>query len=238
MMYDKMPPHVWGGLEPINEQAGSGSHAKPNGGCMSYLVPMVVEQSGRGERAFGIYSRLLRERIIFLTGPINDDVASLICAQLLFLEAEGPDKEIFMYINSPGGVVTSALSIYDTMQFIQPDVVTVCLGQAASAGSFLLTSGAKGKRYSLKHSRIMVHQPLGGVQGQASDIEIHAKEILNLRHRLNTLLSHHSGQTIESIEQMTDRDRFYSPEEALAVGLIDRVIKHRKDMISEPKSKK
>lgn len=203
---------------------------------MSYLVPMVVEQSGRGERAFDIYSRLLRERIIFLTGPINDDVASLICAQLLFLEAEGPEKDIFMYINSPGGVVTSALSIYDTMHYIQPDVVTVCLGQAASAGSFLLASGAKGKRYSLKHSRIMVHQPLGGVQGQASDIEIHAKEILNLRHRLNSLLSQHTGQSMANIEEMTDRDRFYSPEEALAVGLIDRVIGHRKELQVEAQS--
>ena len=199
---------------------------------MSGLIPMVVEQSGRSERAFDIYSRLLKERIIFLTGPIDDHVSSLICAQLLFLEAEAPEKDIFMYINSPGGVVTSALSIYDTMHYIKPDVVTVCLGQAASAGSLLLASGAKGKRYSLKHARIMIHQPLGGFRGQASDIEIHANEILDIRRRLNEILSQHTGQSVDVIAQATDRDQFFSPEQALAFGLIDQVVSDRNQLIS------
>ena len=194
---------------------------------MSQLIPMVVEQSGRSERAFDIYSRLLKERIIFLTGPIDDHVASVICAQLLFLEAEAPEKDIFMYINSPGGVVTSALSIYDTMHYIKPDVVTVCLGQAASAGSLLLASGAKGKRYSLRNSRIMIHQPLGGVQGQASDIEIHAKEILYLREKLNGILAENTGKTIEEIARDTDRDNFMGADSAKEYGLIDDVLKHR-----------
>jgi ATP-dependent Clp protease protease subunit len=197
---------------------------------------MVVEQSGRSERAFDIYSRLLKERIVFLTGPIDDYMASLICAQLLFLEAEAPEKDIFMYINSPGGVVTSALSIYDTMHYIKPDVATVCLGQAASAGSLLLASGAKGKRYSLRNSRIMIHQPLGGVQGQASDIEIHAREILNIRHRLNQILADHTGQTLAVIGEATDRDQFFSPTQALEFGLIDQVVSNRNELVknSEP----
>jgi ATP-dependent Clp protease protease subunit len=208
------------------------SHLMP----MSHLVPMVVEQSGRSERAFDIYSRLLKERIVFLTGPIDDYMASLICAQLLFLEAEAPEKDIFMYINSPGGVVTSALSIYDTMHYIKPDVATVCLGQAASAGSLLLASGAKGKRYSLRNSRIMIHQPLGGVQGQASDIEIHAREILNIRHRLNQILADHTGQTLAVIGEATDRDQFFSPTQALEFGLIDQVVSNRNELVknSEP----
>jgi ATP-dependent Clp protease protease subunit len=201
----------------------------------NHLIPMVVEQSGRGERAFDIYSRLLKERIIFLTGAIDDHVSSLICAQLLFLEAENPEKDIFMYINSPGGVVTSALGIYDTMNYVKPDVATVCVGQAASAGSFLLASGKKGKRYSLRHSRIMIHQPLGGVRGQASDIEIHAKEILALRLRLNEILSECTGQSLSVIEDSTDRDQFFSPEQALAFGLVDHVISTRSELQAEIK---
>ena len=203
---------------------------------MSQLIPMVVEQSGRSERAFDIYSRLLKERIIFLTGPIDDHMSTLICAQLLFLEAEAPEKDIFMYINSPGGVVTSALSIYDTMHYIKPDVVTVCLGQASSAGSLLLASGAKGKRYSLRNSRIMIHQPLGGFRGQASDIEIHANEILDIRRRLNTILSDHTGQTFDVIAEATDRDQFFSPERALEFGLIDQVVVNRRDLMSNLKT--
>jgi ATP-dependent Clp protease protease subunit len=197
---------------------------------------MVVEQSGRSERAFDIYSRLLKERIIFLTGPIDDHMSTLICAQLLFLEAEAPEKDIFMYINSPGGVVTSALSIYDTMHYIKPDVVTVCLGQASSAGSFLLASGTKGKRYSLRNSRIMIHQPLGGFRGQASDIEIHANEILDIRRRLNTILAEHTGQTLEVIAEATDRDQFFSPERAVEFGLIDQVVVNRSDLMSNLKA--
>lgn len=203
---------------------------------MSHLVPMVVEQSGRSERAFDIYSRLLKERIIFLTGPIDDHMSTLICAQLLFLEAEAPEKDIFMYINSPGGVVTSALSIYDTMHYIKPDVVTVCLGQASSAGSLLLASGTKGKRYSLRNSRIMIHQPLGGFRGQASDIEIHANEILDIRRRLNSILSHHTGQTFDVIADATDRDQFFSPERALEFGLIDQVVLNRSDLVENLKT--
>src|SRR5882724_1683548 len=188
------------------------------------LVPMVVEQTARGERAFDIYSRLLKERIIFLVGPVNDAVSSLICAQLLFLESENPSKDISFYINSPGGVVTSGLGIYDTMQYIRPDVSTVCLGQAASMGSLLLAAGAPGKRYSLPNARIMVHQPSGGAQGQATDIEIQAKEILNLRQRLNEIYVRHTGQKIKAIEEALERDRFMNANEAKAFGLIDQIV--------------
>lgn len=191
------------------------------------LVPMVIEQSGRGERAYDIYSRLLRERVVFLVGPVNEVTANLIVAQLLFLESENPDKDISFYINSPGGSVTAGMAIYDTMQFIKPDVSTLCIGQAASMGAFLLAAGAKGKRYCLPNSRVMIHQPMGGFQGQASDIEIHAKEILYLRQRLNDLLSKHTGQTIKVIERDTDRDYFMSSEEAVKYGLIDKVLVSR-----------
>lgn len=188
------------------------------------LVPMVVEQSGRGERAFDIYSRLLKERIVFLVGPVNDASANLVVAQLLFLEADNPDKDIFFYINSPGGSVTAGLSIYDTMQFIKPDVSTLCMGQAASMGAFLLNAGAKGKRFALPNSRVMIHQPMGGFQGQASDIEIHAKEILSLRAKLNEIMAKHSGQPVDRIEKDTDRDNFLSAAEAMEYGLIDKVL--------------
>jgi ATP-dependent Clp protease protease subunit len=191
---------------------------------MSYLVPMVVEQTNRGERAYDIYSRLLKERIIFMVGPVNDGVSSLICAQLLFLESENPNKDIAFYINSPGGVVTSGLAIYDTIQYIRTPVSTLCIGQAASMGSLLLAAGAKGKRYTLPNSRIMIHQPSGGFQGQATDIEIHAKEILQTRARLNEIYAHHTGQPIKVIEEAMDRDRFLSPEEAKSFGLIDEVV--------------
>jgi ATP-dependent Clp protease, protease subunit len=194
---------------------------------MNTLVPMVIEQTARGERAFDIYSRLLKERIIFLVGPVNDAVASLVCAQLLFLESENPKKDISFYINSPGGIVSSGLAIYDTMQYIRPDVATVCIGQAASMGSLLLTAGAKGKRFSLPNSRIMVHQPSGGAQGQATDIEIQAREILNLRKRLNEIYVSHTGQTLESIERAVERDKFMSPDEAKSFGLIDEVVTTR-----------
>jgi len=192
-------------------------------------IPMVIEQSGRGERAYDIYSRLLKERVIFLVGPVNDMTANLVVAQLLFLEAENPDKDIFLYINSPGGSVTAGMAIYDTMQFIKPDVSTLCIGQAASMGALLLTAGAKGKRYCLPNSRVMIHQPLGGFQGQASDIEIHAKEILYLRSRLNEILAEKSGQSIEQIERDTDRDNFMSAEQSVAYGLVDKVIASRND---------
>ena len=191
------------------------------------LVPMVVEQSARGERAYDIYSRLLKERIIFLVGPVEDYMANLVAAQLLFLEAENPDKDIHLYINSPGGSVTAGMSIYDTMQFIKPDVSTICIGQACSLGAFLLAGGAPGKRHCLPNSRMMIHQPLGGFQGQASDIDIHAKEILNIRHRLNSLLAHHTGQTLETIERDTERDNFMSAERATEYGLIDSVFSKR-----------
>jgi ATP-dependent Clp protease protease subunit len=194
---------------------------------MNTLVPMVVEQTARGERAFDIYSRLLKERIIFLIGPVNDAVSSLVCAQLLFLESENPSKDIAFYINSPGGVVTSGLGIYDTMQYIRPDVSTVCLGQAASMGSLLLAAGAAGKRYSLPNARIMVHQPSGGAQGQATDIEIQAREILNLRTRLNQIYVKHTGQPLDVIEAAVERDKFLSPEEAKAFGIIDEVVVSR-----------
>ena len=191
------------------------------------LVPMVIEQTGRGERSFDIFSRLLKERIIFLNGPVEDGMASLICAQLLFLESENPNKDVYMYINSPGGVVTSGLAIYDTMQYIRPDVATVCMGQAASMGSLLLTAGAKGKRFCLPHARIMTHQPSGGFQGQATDIEIHAKEIVNLRGRLNKIYEQHTGRTPKQIENIMERDTFMSPEEAQKMGLIDEVVSKR-----------
>ncbi len=194
---------------------------------MSNLVPMVVEQTNRGERAYDIYSRLLKERIIFLTGPINDMVASLVCAQLLFLESDNPEKDIAFYINSPGGHVSAGLAMYDTMQYIRPDVSTVCIGQAASAGSLLLMAGAKGKRYSLPNAKIMVHQPSGGFQGQATDIEIHAREILSVKKRLNEIYSEHTGQSIEKVEDAMERDRFMTPEEALEFGLIDEVVSER-----------
>jgi ATP-dependent Clp protease protease subunit len=191
------------------------------------LVPMVIEQSGRGERAYDIYSRLLKERVVFLVGPVNDVTANLIVAQLLFLESENPDKDIYFYINSPGGSVSAGLAIYDTMQFIKPDVSTLCIGQAASMGAFLLTAGAKGKRFCLPNSRVMIHQPMGGFQGQASDIEIHAKEILYLRARLNEIMAKHSGQSIERIERDTDRDNFLSGAEAVDYGLVDKVLTNR-----------
>jgi ATP-dependent Clp protease protease subunit len=199
------------------------------------LVPMVVEQSARGERAYDIYSRLLKERVIFLVGPIDDNVANLVVAQLLFLESENPDKDINLYINSPGGVVTAGLSIYDTMQFIKPDVSTYCLGQAASMGALLLAGGTKGKRYALPHSRVMIHQPLGGVQGQASDIEIHAREMLATKARLNQILAHHTGQPIEKIAADTDRDNFLGGDEAVKYGLIDRVLERREPIGQETK---
>jgi ATP-dependent Clp protease protease subunit len=191
------------------------------------LVPMVVEQSGRGERSYDIYSRLLKERVVFMVGPVNDQMANLIVAQLLFLESENPDKDISLYINSPGGSVSAGLAIFDTMQFIKPDVSTLCTGMAASMGAFLLAAGAKGKRFSLPNSRIMIHQPSGGSQGQASDIEIQAKEILYLRHRLNSILAERTGQSIEQIAKDTDRDRFLSAEEATEYGLIDKVLTSR-----------
>jgi ATP-dependent Clp protease protease subunit len=196
-------------------------------GIYNQLVPIVVEQTPRGERAFDIYSRLLKERVIFLVGPVEDHMANLIVAQLLFLESENPDKDIHLYINSPGGVVTAGLAIYDTMQFIKPDVSTMCIGQAASMGALILAGGAPGKRYSLPHSRVMIHQPLGGFQGQASDIDIHAREILQTRDRLNQILAKHTGQPLEKIQQDTDRDFFMSSTEALEYGLIDKVLTTR-----------
>jgi ATP-dependent Clp protease protease subunit len=191
------------------------------------LVPMVIEHSGRGERAYDIYSRLLKERVVFLVGPINEVTANLIVAQLLFLESENPEKDVSFYINSPGGSVSAGLAIYDTMQFIKPDVSTLCVGQAASMGAFLLGAGAKGKRFALPNSRVMIHQPMGGFQGQASDIEIHAKEILYLRARLNQLLSLHTGKDVETIQRDTDRDNFLSTEEAVEYGLVDSVLVNR-----------
>jgi len=191
------------------------------------LVPMVVEQSARGERAYDIYSRLLKERVIFIVGPIEDYSANLIVAQLLYLESENPDKDINIYINSPGGAVTAGMAIYDTMQFVKPDVATMCVGQAASMGALLLAAGAAGKRYALAHSRVMIHQPLGGFQGQASDIDIHAREILKMKDSLNRILQHHTGRSLESIEADTDRDKFLSAEESREYGLIDEVLTQR-----------
>ena len=193
---------------------------------MSY-IPYVVEQTGRGDRSYDIYSRLLKDRIIMLQGEINDHVSSIIVAQMLFLEAENPEKDIYLYINSPGGVVTSGFAIYDTMNYIKPDVVTICMGQAASMGAFLLSSGTKGKRFALPHARIMIHQPLGGAQGQATDIEIHAKEILRMKKELNKILAENTGQSVRKIEKDTERDFFMSAEEALKYGLIDKVLKKR-----------
>ncbi len=198
-------------------------------------IPMVVEQSARGERAYDIYSRLLKERVIFMVGEVEDYMANLLVAQFLFLESENPDKDIHLYINSPGGSVTSGMAIYDTMQFIKPDVSTLCIGQAASMGALLLAGGAKGKRYCLPHSRMMIHQPLGGFQGQASDIDIHAKEILMVRDRLNGILSKHTGQSIEKVAGDTDRDNFMSATQAVEYGLVDRVIEDRNDAISSVK---
>lgn len=194
---------------------------------MDALVPMVIEQTPKGERSFDIYSRLLKERVIFLVGQVEDNMANLIVAQLLFLEAENPDKEIFLYINSPGGSVTAGMSIYDTMQFIKPKVSTVCIGQAASMGAFLLAGGEKGMRHCLPNSRVMIHQPLGGFQGQASDIQIHAQEILGIKNKLNTLLAEHSGQPLEVVEKDTDRDNFMSSQQALDYGLIDSILSKR-----------
>ena len=206
-------------------QSGMAGHAMETQGNL--YVPMVIEQSGRGERAYDIYSRLLKERVIFLVGPINDAVANVVVAQLLFLESENPDKDIALYINSPGGSVSAGLAIFDTMKFIKPDVSTLCTGLAASMGAFLLSAGTKGKRFSLPNSRIMIHQPLGGVQGQASDIEIHAKEILYLRERLNQILADNTGQTIDKIARDTDRDNFLSAQESADYGLIDKVWENR-----------
>jgi len=204
------------------------SEQRPDSGPMATgMVPMVVEQTARGERAFDIYSRLLKERVIFLVGPVEDHQANLLIAQLLFLESENPDKDIHFYINSPGGMVTAGLAIYDTMQFIKPDISTVCIGQAASMGSLLLAAGAAGKRFALPNSRVMIHQPLGGFQGQATDIDIHAREILNTRERLNSILAHHTGQPIETIAEDTERDNFMDPEAAREYGLVDQVLTDR-----------
>lgn len=195
------------------------------------LVPIVIEQTSRGERSFDIFSRLLKERVIFLTGPVEDQMANLIVAQLLFLESENPEKDVYLYINSPGGSVTAGMSIYDTMQFIKPDVSTLCVGQAASMGAFLLAAGAKGKRFALPHARVMIHQPLGGFQGQASDIEIHAREILKIKHTLNDRLAYHTGQDIAVIERDTDRDNFMDAQQACDYGLIDQVMKQRAEVV-------
>ena len=198
------------------------------------LVPMVVEQTSRGERAYDIYSRLLKERVIFLVGGIDDHVANVVVAQMLFLEAENPEKDISLYINSPGGIVTAGMAIYDTMQYIKPDVSTICVGQAASMGALLLAAGAKGKRYALPNSRVMIHQPLGGFQGQATDIDIHAREILTLRAKLNAILSHHTGQSLETIERDTERDNFKSAADSQAYGLVDQVLERRPDESIQP----
>jgi len=198
------------------------------------MVPMVVEQTSRGERAYDIYSRLLKERLIFLVGPIDDHMANVVVAQLLFLEAENPEKDISIYINSPGGVVTAGMAIYDTMQYIKPDVSTICVGQAASMGALLLASGAAGKRYALPNSRVMIHQPLGGFQGQATDIDIHAREILTLRSRLNEVLAKHTGQSLETIARDTERDNFKSAADAVAYGLVDQVLERRPEESIQP----
>ena len=201
------------------------------------LVPMVVEQTARGERAYDIYSRLLKDRLIFIVGAIDDYMANIVVAQMLFLESENPEKEINLYINSPGGVVTAGLAIYDTMQFIKPNVSTICTGQAASMGAVLLAAGAKGKRFCLPHARVMIHQPLGGFQGQASDMEIHAKEMLDTRHRLNKILAKHTGQSVERIKQDTDRDRFMDCNEAVRYGLVDNVLEKRGMLAPRPAPK-
>jgi ATP-dependent Clp protease protease subunit len=201
------------------------------------LVPMVVEQTARGERAYDIYSRLLKERLIFIVGPIDDYMANIVVAQMLFLESENPEKDVALYINSPGGVVSSGLAIYDTMQFIKPDVSTICVGQAASMGAVLLAAGAKGKRFCLPHARVMIHQPLGGFQGQASDMEIHAKEMLDTRHRLNKILAKHTGQSVDQIRLDTDRDRFMDCAEAVKYGLVDGMLDKRGDLVPKPVAK-
>jgi ATP-dependent Clp protease protease subunit len=208
----------------FNPATGTGQHLEPQG---LGLIPMVIEQSGRGERAYDIYSRLLKERVVFLVGPVNEVSANLIVAQLLFLESENPDKDISFYINSPGGSVSAGLAIYDTMQFIKPDVSTLCIGQAASMGALLLCAGSKGKRFCLPNSRLMIHQPMGGFQGQASDVEIHAKEILYLRGKLNEIMAKHTGQTIDQIARDTDRDNFLSADESMKYGLVDRILTSR-----------
>jgi ATP-dependent Clp protease protease subunit len=200
------------------------------------LVPMVVEQTARGERAYDIYSRLLKERVIFVVGPVEDHMANLVVAQLLFLESENPDKDIALYINSPGGIVSAGLAIYDTMQFVKPDVTTICTGQAASMGAVLLAGGAKGKRYCLPNSRVMIHQPLGGFQGQATDIEIHTREILETRERLNQILSHHTGHPMDKIKVDTDRDNFMSAQAAMAYGIVDHVLEKRGELPTDPKA--
>jgi ATP-dependent Clp protease protease subunit len=205
---------------------------------MSMLVPIVIEQTARGERSFDLYSRLLKERIIFLTGPVNDHMSTLICAQLLFLESENPNKDIYMYINSPGGIVTSGMAMYDTMQYIKSDVVTVCMGQACSMGSLLLAAGASGKRYCLPNARVMVHQPSGGAQGQATDIEIQAREILKLRERLNEIYVKHTGRKLKEIENALERDNFMSAEEAKAFGLVDHIIERQSDVVKDKTDKK
>ena len=207
----------------MEEPRGAGAESPQSLG----LVPMVIEQSGRGERAYDIYSRLLKERVVFLVGPVNEITANLIVAQLLFLESENPDKDIFFYINSPGGSVSAGLAIYDTMQFVKPDVSTLCVGQAASMGALLLAAGGKGKRFALPNSRVMIHQPMGGFSGQASDVEIHAREILFLRSRLNEILAKHTGQTTETIAKDTDRDNFLSSEDAVKYGIVDKVLTKR-----------
>jgi ATP-dependent Clp protease protease subunit len=198
------------------------------------LVPIVVEQTSRGERSYDIYSRLLKERVIFIVGPVDDYMANVVVAQMLFLESENPDKDVALYINSPGGVVTSGLAIYDTMQFIKPDVSTICIGQAASMGAILLAGGAHGKRFALPHSRIMIHQPLGGFQGQATDMEIHAREMLETRHRLNAILAKHTGQSVDKIKNDTDRDNFMDGADAIAYGLIDKVLEKRGELVPVP----
>lgn len=215
----------------MNKYEGLGGMSSPQ--AAGTLVPMVIEQTARGERSFDIYSRLLKERVIFLVGQVEDYMANLVVAQLLFLESENPDKDIHLYINSPGGSVSAGLAIYDTMQFIKPDVSTMCIGQAASMGALLLTAGAKDKRFSLPHSRVMIHQPLGGYQGQASDIDIHAKEILLVREKLNKILATHSGQTIEKIQEDTDRDNFLSAKAAVEYGLIDEVLSDRAKVVDD-----
>lgn len=221
---------------PRHQDEGTASMANPVDIYMNSLVPMVVEQTNRGERAYDIYSRLLKERIIFVMGPINDAVASVVCAQLLFLEAENPTKDIAMYINSPGGIVTSGMAMYDTMEYVRPEISTVCMGHAASMGSLLLTAGAPGKRYCLPNAKVMIHQPSGGFQGQASDIEIHAREIIKTRERLNQIYVKHSGRSIDEIEKGMDRDNFMTADEAKAFGLIDEVIHKRPAPVETDKS--
>jgi len=212
------------GVDVVNYNAGTAKMTEPQA---LGLIPMVIEQSGRGERAYDIYSRLLKERVVFLVGPVNEATANLVVAQFLFLESENPDKDIHFYINSPGGSVSAGMAIYDTMQFIKPDVSTLCTGMAASMAAFLLAAGAKGKRFALPNSTVMIHQPLGGFQGQASDIEIHAKYILSLRERLNKLLARHTGQTVDKIDRDTDRDNFLTAEESVAYGIVDQVLHKR-----------